>query len=46
MAMYTSFFSIYDAKGSYIGFADTLKEAIAFAAKYNGTYELEFAKND
>lgn len=37
------FFSIYDDKGKYIGFTDSLEDAEQMAIKYNGRWVLEFA---
>lgn len=40
------FYSIYDNKGRYVGFTDTLEDAISMANFYHGHYELEFAFSD
>ena len=37
-----AFYSIYDQNGKYVGFTESLEEAKEMAAKYKGSYELEF----
>jgi hypothetical protein len=41
-----TFYSIYDQDGRYIGFTDTLEDAVLMINDYNGHYELEFASSD
>jgi len=40
------FYSIYDDKGRYVGFTDTLEDAQSMANDYNGHYQLEFAPSN
>lgn len=39
------FYSIYDQEGRYVGFTDTLEDAVSMANEYDGHYELEFASS-
>lgn len=43
---YDSFYFIYDQKGRYVGFTDTLEDAKRMADKYNGYYELVFSSSN
>lgn len=43
---YDCFYSIYDQEGRYVGFTDTLEDAVLMINEYNGHYELEFASSD
>jgi len=43
---YDCFYSIYDQDGRYVGFTDTLEDAVLMINDYNGHYELEFASSD
>ena len=39
------FYSIYDHNGRYVGFTDTLEDAVLMAKEYEGHYELEYASS-
>lgn len=42
---YDAYYSIYDNESRYVGFTDTLEDAVSMANDYNGHYELEFASS-